>query len=234
VYVALILEHAAAVAPDADPERIVNRHVRPLLAALGKLGVPSMYGGRDFIASRKSPIAWASFQHSADTGRAAFEAIIGVETPIASEPRRAFRDRAPKTLQALGCVHDAATVAERIEQSYRTAYPSMSVVEVDVDVQVEVEVEVDVEVEVEVEVEVQVEVGVVGARRVACVSGHGHGHVVYGDFYASREVVPRIQAGLAAGLEIDACLAAALSGAVLFGLPSTEPLSRVLSDVRRR
>ena len=212
--------------PDADPERIVNRHVRPLLDALTKLKVPSMYGGRDFIASRKSPVGWVGFQHSAETGRAAFEAILGLEWPIASEARKVFLDKAPKSLQALGCVQDATTIAERIEQAYRAAYPSMSVIEGDVDVHVEGGVDVDVKVDVKVEVEV--EVGVVGARRV------GDAVSVYGDFYASREVVPRIRDGLAAGMEVAACLEAALAGAVLFGLPSSEPLARVITDVRKR
>jgi hypothetical protein len=223
VYVALVLASASAVVADADPERIVNRHVRPLLSALTKLGVPSMYGGRDFIASRKSPIAWVSFQHSADTARAAFEAIVGVETPIASLPRRSFLDRAPKNLRELGCVCDSSVVAEKIAASYQSSYG----VSIEVFDDVAVRNDVDAEGQVEAEVEAQVEVGVVGARRRSGAIR------VYGDFYASREVVPRIDAGLAAGMEIDACLEAALSNAVIVGLPSTEPLARVIADVRR-
>lgn len=235
VYVALILERASSVVPDADPERIVNRHVRPLLGALTRLGVPAMHGGRDFIASRGTPIAWVGFQHSAETGRAAFEAIVGVDHPIASEPRRQFRDRAPKSLRELGCVYDARVVAERIEAAYRAAYPDLAV---DLAFVGEADVanggsgedserssEGD---EVPTRPVIQVEVGVVGARRGP------DGIDVYGDFYASREVVPRLREGLRAGLAVDACIAAALSGAVLFGLPSTEPLAQVITAARGR
>ena len=247
VYVALVLQRASSLVSDADEARIVNRHVRPLLSALSKMGVPSMYGGRDFIASRKAPIAWVGFQHSAETGRAAFEAILGVDVPIAATPRRAFLDRAPRSFRELGCKHDAQTIAERIKSAYLQSYeglgPKLEVeVEVEVEVEAEVEaeaeaeaeaeveaeVEVDVEVDVEVEVEVEVEVGVVGARRLGGVV------TVYGDFYASRELVPRIHAGLASGIEPSACVAQAMSGAVLFGLPSTEPLTRVITSARRR
>ncbi len=237
VYVALILQHASALIPDADPPRIVNRHVRPLLAALGKLGVPSMYGGRDFISSRKSPIAWVGFQHSADTNRAAFEAIVGVDTPIAKEPRRTFLDRAPHSLHDLGCKHDASTIADRITSAYLQTCQGLAVEaafvgEADVanggsEEGSEQSSELD-EIPAEPAITVAVEVGVVGARRVAGLVS------VFGDFYASREIVPRIHAGLAAGLDAEACLAAAVSGAVLIGLPSTEPLARVITAARSR
>jgi hypothetical protein len=81
VYIGLALEKSNALVADCDPSRLINRHVRPLLRALSKGGVKAMYGGRDFISAKGERVGWVGMQHAAETGRAAFEAIIPTSNP---------------------------------------------------------------------------------------------------------------------------------------------------------
>ncbi|WP_394835324.1 hypothetical protein LVJ94_00165 [Pendulispora rubella] len=125
LHVLLTLEHPAALVP-CDALRLVNRYVRPLLAALTKLGQKASYFGRDWISMAKRPIAQVGFAHEASTGRAAFEAFVAVSTPFATgslAARASFQGKAPATLED---VHarpiDVAALADAIEHAYAEAY----------------------------------------------------------------------------------------------------------------
>jgi hypothetical protein len=64
-----------------DAARVLNRHVRPLRAALAAvLRQPVAYFGRDHLVSAGRPVAWIG--HAAGPGGAALvEAIVGVDGP---------------------------------------------------------------------------------------------------------------------------------------------------------
>jgi len=106
-----------------DPNRALNRHVRPLLHALQTLGAPATSGGRDIVLVRAEPIAWMGVRHSRQSSAIGVEAIvaIGSDFAIPSEldlahgaiaPR--FLGKTPTTLRDL----DAARVLESIVQTY--------------------------------------------------------------------------------------------------------------------
>lgn len=103
VWVQLALPSLDAFGP-CPPDRLLNRHVRPLLRALTKAsGVPVSYFGRDWLSAEGRPVAAVSFAHEARTGRALVEAIVAVTTPLVAdgEMRPSFRGKAPATLAEL-------------------------------------------------------------------------------------------------------------------------------------
>ncbi len=106
------------------PGRLLNRHVRPLLRALAKLGALAHYYDRDWVSASKAPIAAVSFGHDRATGRCVVEAIIAVTTPFAVRERPSFLGNAPRTLRALGIDPDvdSARVADAILDAYASAY----------------------------------------------------------------------------------------------------------------
>ncbi|WP_394845863.1 hypothetical protein LZC95_00170 [Pendulispora brunnea] len=125
LHVLLTLAHPAALVP-CDALRLVNRYVRPLLAALTTLGKKANYFGRDWISMAKRPVAHVGFAHEASTGRAAFEAFVAVSTPFATgarASRSSFQDKAPATLEE---VHarpiELVALARAIERAYAEAY----------------------------------------------------------------------------------------------------------------
>ncbi|HEX7667741.1 MAG TPA: hypothetical protein VF407_24610, partial [Polyangiaceae bacterium] len=77
IHVALALAQPSALV-SCDPPRLVNRYVRPLLRALSSFGPKAAYFGRDWVSVAHRPAAWIGFAHDASTGRAAIEAIVGV------------------------------------------------------------------------------------------------------------------------------------------------------------
>ncbi len=122
--------------PDAlvpcDPPRLVNRHVRPLLRGLARLGAPAIYGGRDWVGVARRPAAWVGFAHDEASGASLFEAFVALEHPFwlppaygAYPPRRLdpFAGRAPATLaELLGRAPPAGLAAEAIAEAFRAAY----------------------------------------------------------------------------------------------------------------
>jgi hypothetical protein len=63
------------------PDQVLNRALRPLLAALRTVGVDAFYGGRDLITCAGSPIAVASFTVLPD-GAVVVEAHVAVATSL--------------------------------------------------------------------------------------------------------------------------------------------------------
>ena len=125
LHVVLALEHPAAVVP-CDAARLINRHVRPLLSALTKLGQKANYFGRDWISVTKRPVAAVGFAHDARSGRSAFEAFVAASTPFVTGARRqriSFQGKEPITLEeALGRAIDLDALAERVVHAYTEAY----------------------------------------------------------------------------------------------------------------
>lgn len=111
-----------------EPDRLLNRYVRPLLRAIAKLGALAHYFDRDWISaskgSFKGPIAQLGFAHDTTTGRSLVEAVVGVSTPFAVRARSSFLDKAPLTLRALGVDPevDAGRVADAVIDAYANAY----------------------------------------------------------------------------------------------------------------
>lgn len=78
----LSLPSCTALVPDADPPRLVNRHVRPLLQALRRLGFSASYPGRDWVAVQHIPLAWIGFAHHAASGVCAVEFVLPYDEPF--------------------------------------------------------------------------------------------------------------------------------------------------------
>lgn len=116
---------------DARPETLVNRHVRPLLRALGRLGKPGFFGGRDFVSAARDPVAWVGFAHDAASGCALFEAFVAVTEPFAgpellgARGLAPFRGHAPQTLAALGLTADAPHAASTLLAAYDAAFGAL-------------------------------------------------------------------------------------------------------------
>lgn len=126
LHVRLALPHASALVGDADVPRLVNRHVRPLLRALTRLGATATYLGRDFVTVGRRPAGWVGFAHHAASGRAAFEAIVGVSHAFADAADARWGGHAPWTLEAaVGREVDVAEVERAISAEYERAYPGL-------------------------------------------------------------------------------------------------------------
>lgn len=119
VYVGLSLAHPGVAPVAADPKRIVNRAVRPLLRALARMGCQAQFFGRDWVSVRRQPAAWAGFAHDATTQRTLFEAFVAVRVPFAIEERTSFRGRPHATLENLaGRPMDPGRLATAIVDAY--------------------------------------------------------------------------------------------------------------------
>jgi hypothetical protein len=122
VWVALALARSGELTP-CPAARLVNRYVRPLLRAIGKLGAPAHYFGRDWVSVQHRPAAFVGFAHDASSGRALFEAIVAVSAPFAPSPRPSFLGKEPGTLAGLlGRPVEASRLVDVIVESYADAY----------------------------------------------------------------------------------------------------------------
>ncbi len=93
---------------DCDESKLLNRHVRPLLRALG-----ARYFGRDWIDLGGHPVASVGFAHERATGRTVVEAFVAVRTPFAVAARASYLGKEPATLESLrGPIDDAALGAK--------------------------------------------------------------------------------------------------------------------------
>ncbi len=125
LWIGLAMESTTAFT-DATPATLVNRHVRPLLRALAREKVPASYGGRDWIASVKTPVAWVGFQHDARTQRAAFEAVVALRKPFASAERVAFLGKTPLALDAVaGRTVDPLVLRNSVIEAYISAFSAL-------------------------------------------------------------------------------------------------------------
>ncbi len=115
-----LAESSALVA--CPPERLLNRHVRPLLRAITRAGVLAHYFERDWVSGAKRPVAAIAFAHDATSGRAFVEAIVAVTTPFAVRTRASTMGKEPATLAELGAKVDARALASLVLASYEEAY----------------------------------------------------------------------------------------------------------------
>lgn len=84
---------------EIEPDKILNRAVRPLLAWLTKkTSRPIRYFGRDWIAVDGRPVGIVSFSYESKSGRGLFEAFVSARTLVTTGPRASYRDKEPMTL----------------------------------------------------------------------------------------------------------------------------------------
>lgn len=107
-----------------EPERLLNRHVRPVLRALTKVGALARYFDRDWISVAKRPIGIVALAHDAGTGRALVEVVIAVTTPFAVRPRPSYLGASPATLAEVGSGSnvDLARVGDAIAAAHADVY----------------------------------------------------------------------------------------------------------------
>jgi lipoate-protein ligase A len=118
LHVVLGLSSPSALMP-CDEDKILNRHVRPLLRALTRSGALAHYFGRDWLSVGHRPVAYVAFAHLRATGRTVVEAFVAVSTPFAIEERASYMGKAPGTLDELrGAKMDRA----KLERAVRAAF----------------------------------------------------------------------------------------------------------------
>ena len=98
---------------DCDESKILNRHARPLLRALG-----ARYFGRDWIDLEGRPVAYVDFAHERATGRTVVEAFVAVRTSFAVAARASYLGKEPATLESLRGPIDDAALAAKILAAY--------------------------------------------------------------------------------------------------------------------
>ena len=95
-----------------EPDKILNRTVRPLLAWLTKkTSRPVRYFGRDWIAVEGRPVGIVAFSYEAKTDRGLFEAFVSARALVTVGARPSYRGKEPATLG----VDPAALVDGRAE-----------------------------------------------------------------------------------------------------------------------
>jgi hypothetical protein len=80
-YLALALADASAIM-ECPTDRVLNRNVRPLLAALRDLGASAHYFGREFISVDRRPAALVAWTRH-PSGSVLLESVLGVERSFA-------------------------------------------------------------------------------------------------------------------------------------------------------
>jgi hypothetical protein len=120
VWVQLALARLDALVP-CTADKLLNRYVRPLLRALGRVtSRPVHYFGRDWISAAHRPVALVAFAHDASSGEASFEALVAVRMPFALRERASFMGKEPATLDEIaGTPIDGTAVAGAIASAYR-------------------------------------------------------------------------------------------------------------------
>ena len=250
LYVALDLASPTALGGVADPARILNRHVRPLLRALQSQGVRAVYGGRDFIACRGVAIAWVGVRHEVATGRTGVEMVVALDRAFnvdatldlsagAIEPR--FGGRAPGSIAALlGRSLTVDAILRAIVECYSAvadANVSTRALELPA---TDPPLTVD---EPPFDALIEVPIGLLG------VSISNARIALGGDWMVSHDAVAALERDLASllaefgndGVETDACVARALtdrlgpaSGALVFGVRGLEPVQRLITLARTK
>lgn len=100
LYVGLLMPHPGALVP-ANEMQILNRAVRPVLRAISRMGVLTHYFGRDFLSSKKRPVASVSFGHDAISRRTLVETFISVDALAMEATRASFDGKLPATMAEL-------------------------------------------------------------------------------------------------------------------------------------
>ena len=97
-----------------EPDKILNRTVRPLLAWLTKrTSRPVRYFGRDWIAVAGRPVGIVAFSYEAKTKRGLFEAFVAARSLVTLGDRASYRGKEPMALDvdADRLVDDVVAVA---------------------------------------------------------------------------------------------------------------------------
>lgn len=177
-------------------DKLVNRHVRPLLKALTKVtSQPVSYFGRDWISMAHRPVGFVGFAHDAAKDTGLLEAVIGVDEAFVPAPRASFMGKEPTMLNGdrqrlLGAVIAAYGLEARglPEASAVTEEPPWTATQEEA-------------------------IGVIAAGRDA------HGRLrLGGEFMASSDAVARLEEALASSSEdLERIIDNAFAGATLFG-----------------
>lgn len=128
LHLLLTLPSPSALIADADPHRLINRHVRPLLRALRRVGALASYPGRDWVSASHRPVAWVGLAHHAASGACAFEAFIPLLEPFALPAHLdgyPARNNAPflgKTPASLGQITSRPVPPEQLSDALLAAY----------------------------------------------------------------------------------------------------------------
>lgn len=123
VYVNLRLRDPSALTA-ADETKLLNRYVRPLLRAIGKVAAPTHYFGRDWLSCASAPVASVAFAHDARSKRSVIEAVVSVSAPFApSMTSASFLGKTPTTIDAVvGTKRDPDAFCEQVSRAYAEAY----------------------------------------------------------------------------------------------------------------
>jgi hypothetical protein len=107
-----------------EPGRLLNRHVRPVLRALTKVGALARYFDRDWISVAKRPIGIVALAHDAGSGRALVEIVLAVTTPFAVRARPSYLGASPATLAEVGSGSslDLTRVGDAIAAAHADVY----------------------------------------------------------------------------------------------------------------
>lgn len=121
LWMQLALERTDALVA-GEPGRLLNRHVRPVLRALTKVGALAHYFDRDWISVAKRPVGMIALSHDATSRRALVEIVIAATTPFAVRARPSYLGKPAATLSELGLDVDLARLGDAIAQAHADAY----------------------------------------------------------------------------------------------------------------
>lgn len=110
IHAVLALASPGAMVP-ATVDQLLNRYVRPFLAAMTKVAAPARYFGRDWISVDHRPSASVSFAHVASSGRTVIEVFVGADRSFAAGTRASHLGKEPIALNTLAKV---PVTAERL------------------------------------------------------------------------------------------------------------------------
>ncbi len=110
IHCVLALASPSVLVP-ANEDQILNRWVRPFLAALTKVAAPAHYFGRDWISVSHRPAAAIAFAHGAATERTVVEVFVSASRTFSAGQRATFLGKEPIALDE---VAKTAVTAERL------------------------------------------------------------------------------------------------------------------------
>jgi hypothetical protein len=243
VYVAIAMQHAS-VFMECPRDRVLNRNVRGLLAALRELRASAHYFGREVVSVDRSPAGLLGWTRARD-GAVLFEVFLGASRSFAipegelalvpSEPR--MMGKAPITLrEAIGAAPDARTIADACARAYaamgghdivrRTLTPAPAV-------------EAAEHPDVRWSPAFEAPIGFWRAGLATDARGVVLDAVLRGDFYQDEDAPERLRAALVGGHAPPERLRDAINaaygkdGAVIEGLRSLQPVLDALITLAR-
>lgn len=196
-------------------DKLVNRHVRPLLRALTKIASkPVSYFGRDWISMAHHPVGFVGFAHDAAKGEGLLEAVVAVDEPFVPGPRASFMGKEPRTL---GVARDHDRVLAELTAAYGLGSSGAPVAKVVVE-------------EPPWDATAEEAIGFVAA-------GHdAYGRLrIGGELMASADAIARLEAALARpATDLDRAVDEAFGtgGATVFGVQSLTSLRDVIRIAR--